>query len=279
MTRVGDFELYRQYETINVYRRGSGAKVELNRPERLNAWSNQFALDLLAAITEVTDNPEVRAVVVTGAGRAFSSGADLKEVADRPDGETASETLDVYRRLTERYHPIITGIRSMAKPVVAAVNGAAAGIGLSLALACDSSSSPAEVGVLPARLRQHRPWSRTAARRCSCQAQVGFTRAAELAMLGERLDAATALSWGLINRVWPDAEFAERSDALLDRLASGATQSYAGTKRQLNHWMYERMDAQLEFEAGIQREMAASGDFAEGVEAFAEKRPARFSGA
>jgi len=86
MTRVGDYELYRQYETVNVYRRGPGAKVELNRPDRLNAWSNQFALDLLAAIKEVTDSPEVRAVVVTGAGRAFSSGADLKEAAnDRVD--------------------------------------------------------------------------------------------------------------------------------------------------------------------------------------------------
>ena len=104
MTRVGDYELFRQYETVNLYRRGPGAKVELNRPDRLNAWTNQFSLDLLDAIRAVTDDPEVRAVVVTGAGRAFSSGADLKEAADRPDGET----MDVYRRLTERYHPIIT---------------------------------------------------------------------------------------------------------------------------------------------------------------------------
>ena len=109
--------------------------------------------------------------------------------------------------------------------------------------------------------------------------RVGFARAAELAMLGERVDARTALHWGLINRVWPDDEFAAQADALLDRLASGATRSYAGTKRQLNRWLYERMDAQLEFEAQIQREMAASGDFAEGIAAFAAKRPPRFSGA
>jgi 2-(1,2-epoxy-1,2-dihydrophenyl)acetyl-CoA isomerase len=273
MARVGDDELYRQYETVNVYRRGPGAKVELNRPDRLNAWSNQFALDLLAAVKEVTDNPEVRAVVVTGAGRAFSSGADLKEAADRPDGQT----MDVYRRLTERYHPIITGLRLMPKPVIAAVNGPAAGIGLSLALACDlvvAAQSAffqlafVNIGLVP-----------DGGSSLFVPARVGFTRAAELAMLGERLDAATALNWGLINRVWPDAEFAEQSDALLDRLASGATQSYAGTKRQLNHWMYERMDAQLEFEAGIQRELAASGDFAEGIAAFVAKRPPRFSGA
>jgi 2-(1,2-epoxy-1,2-dihydrophenyl)acetyl-CoA isomerase len=273
MTRVGDFELYRQYETVNVYRRGPGAKVELNRPDRLNAWSNQFAVDLLAAVKEVTDNPEVRAVTVTGAGRAFSSGADLKEVADRAEGQT----FDPYQRLTEQYHPIITGLRLMPKPVIAAVNGPAAGIGLSLALACDlvvAAQSAffqlafVNIGLVP-----------DGGSSLFVPARVGFTRAAELAMLGERLDAATALSWGLINRVWPDAEFAEQSDALLDRLASGATQSYAGTKRQLNRWMYDRMDAQLEFEAGIQREMAGSGDFAEGIAAFVAKRPPRFSGA
>ena len=270
MTRVGDFELYRQYETVNLYRRGPGAKVELNRPDRLNAWTNQFSLDLLDAIRTVTDDPEVRAVTVTGAGRAFSSGADLKEAAD-------SVTMDVYQRLTERYHPIITGLRLMPKPVVAAVNGPAAGIGLSLALACDlvvAAESAffqlafVNIGLVP-----------DGGSSLFVPARVGFTRAAELAMLGERVDARTAKDWGLINRVWPDAEFAEQSDALLDRLASGATQSYAGTKRQLNRWLYERMDGQLEFEAGIQRELAASGDFAEGVAAFVAKRPPRFTGA
>jgi 2-(1,2-epoxy-1,2-dihydrophenyl)acetyl-CoA isomerase len=273
MTGVGDDELYRQYETVNLYRRGPGARVELNRPERLNAWNNQFSYDLLAAINEVTENPEFRAVTVTGAGRAFSSGADLKDAGDLTGGD--SEV--VYRRLTEQYHPIITGLRLMPKPVIAAVNGPAAGIGLSLALACDlvvAAESAffqlafVNIGLVP-----------DGGSSLFVPSRVGFTRAAELAMLGERLDARTALGWGLINRVWPDDEFAAQSDALLERLASGATQSYAGTKRQLNRWLYEQMPAQLEFEAGIQREMAASGDFAEGVAAFAEKRPPRFSGA
>src|SRR5580700_8623378 len=259
MTGVSDDELYRQYETVNLYRRGAGATLELNRPDRLNAWSNQFSLDLRAAIKDVTDDPEVRAVVVTGAGRAFSSGADLKEAAER----AAGQTFDVYTRLTERYHPIIKGL--------------AAGIGLSLALACDlvvAAESAffqlafVNIGLVP-----------DGGSSLFVPSRVGFTRAAELAMLGERLDAPTALNWGLINRVWPDAQYAAQSDALLDRLASGATRSYAGTKRQLNHWMYERMAAQLEFEAGIQREMAASGDFAEGIAAFAAKRPPRFTGA
>jgi 2-(1,2-epoxy-1,2-dihydrophenyl)acetyl-CoA isomerase len=107
---------------------------------------------------------------------------------------------------------------------------------------------------------------------------VGFTRAAEMAMLGERVGASQALEWGLINRVWPDEEFAARADELVARLADGPTRSYAGTKRQLNRWLYERMDSQLEFEAQIQREMAGSGDFVEGVAAFTEKRPPRFTG-
>jgi 2-(1,2-epoxy-1,2-dihydrophenyl)acetyl-CoA isomerase len=273
MARVGDDELYRQYETVNLYRRGPGAKVELNRPERLNAWNNQFAHDLLAAIKEVAENPEIRAVTITGAGRAFSSGADLKESSEPLEGGGE----DVYQRLTQRYHPLITGIRLMPKPVVAAVNGPAAGIGLSLALACDlvvAAESAffqlafVNIGLVP-----------DGGSSLFVPARVGFTRAAELAMLGERLDAQTALHWGLINRVWPDDEFAGQAEALLDRLASGATRSYAGTKRQLNRWVYEQMDAQLEFEAGIQRDLAASGDFAEGVAAFAAKRPPRFTGA
>jgi 2-(1,2-epoxy-1,2-dihydrophenyl)acetyl-CoA isomerase len=178
--------------------------------------------------------------------------------------------------LTERYHPIITGIRRMPKPVLAAVNGPAAGIGASLALACDlivAAESAyfqlafVNIGLVP-----------DGGSSLLVPSRVGFTRAAELAMLGERLDARKAAEWGLINQVWPDAEFAERLGALLDRLAAGATRSYAGTKRQLNRWLYEQMDAQLEFEAGIQREMADTGDFAEGLAAFAEKRPPRFQG-
>ena len=259
-----------QYETINLHRNGHAATIELNRPDRMNAWSDQFSLDLLDAVRVTGGDDDVRAVMITGAGRAFSSGADLKEASSRGD-------LDVYALLTERYHPIITGIRHMPKPVIAAVNGAAAGIGLSLALACDlvvAAESAyfllafVNIGLVP-----------DGGSSLLVPSRIGFTRAAELAMLGERLPAPKALDWGLINRVYPDAEFAAEANALVDRLASGATRSYAGTKRQLNRWLYEQMDDQLEFEAGIQREMSGTADFAEGLASFAGKRPPRFTGA
>ena len=273
MADVADDELYRQYETVNVYRRGAGAKLELNRPERMNAWNDQFSDDLLAAIKAVTDDPEIRAVAVTGAGRAFSSGLDLKEAAEQAGGSL----IDVYGLLTERYHPLITGLRLMPKPVVAAVNGPAAGIGLSLALACDlvvAAESAffqlvfANIGLVP-----------DGGSSLFVPARVGFTRAAELAMLGERLDAQSAREWGLINKVWPDGEFSGEVDALLDRLAAGATRAYAGIKRELNQWLYAQMDTQLEFEASLQRELASSADFAEGLAGFLAKRPPRFNGA
>ena len=260
------------FETVSVTHRGGAATIELNRPEALNAWNTQFGLDLRAAVEQAAEDDDVRAVLITGAGRAFSSGADLKAGFDpTPEGHP-----DVHTALTERYHPIITGIRRMPKPVVAAVNGPAVGIGCSLALACDlvlvGESAYfllafVNIGLVPDGGSSLFVPSRT-----------GFGRAMEMAMLGERVGAEQAVAWGLANRALPDASLRQEADALVDRLAAGPTRSYAGTKRQLNAWMYERMDAQLELEADVQQEMAASADFAEGVTAFVTKRPAQFSG-
>jgi 2-(1,2-epoxy-1,2-dihydrophenyl)acetyl-CoA isomerase len=270
---MSDYELVSSYETVNIYRRGGAAKLELNRPAQLNAWNTPFGLELKEAVQELAADEEVRAVLVTGAGRAFSSGADLK---DASADLTPAGYPDVYSRLTGRYHPIITGIRSMPKPVVAAVNGAAAGIGLSLALACDlvlaAESSYfllafVNIGLVP-----------DGGSSLLVPSRIGFARATELAMLGERLPAPKALEWGLINQVWPDDELLTNAQELVDRLAEGPTRSYAGTKRELNQWLYDRIDAQLELEAQIQQESAESGDFAEGVAAFAQKRKPRFTG-
>ena len=270
---VTDFELAHRYDTVNLYRRGGAAKLELNRPDRMNAWNAQLARDLLDALTGAREDPGVRAVLLTGAGRAFSSGADLKE-SQSPD---ESGPHDLYSVLTQRYHPLILGIREMPKPVVAAVNGAAAGIGLSLALACDlviAAESAyfllafVNIGLVP-----------DGGSSLLVPSRVGFARAAEMAMLGERIAARQAREWGLINQVWPDEELPERAAELATRLADGPTRAYAGIKRQLNNWLYQRMGEQLEFEARIQQEMGASGDFAEGVRAFTEKRHPRFTGA
>ena len=238
----------------------------------MNAWDRQLGVELLSAIEDATDDDGVRVVTITGAGRAFSAGADLKAGFEpSPQGHP-----DVESRLREIYHPIITGIRHMPKPVLAAVNGPAAGIGCSLALACDLIVAResaylmlafVNVGLVP-----------DGGSSLLVPSRVGFARAAEMAMLGERVPARQALEWGLVNRVVADAEFDAEVDALAERLATGPTASYAGTKFQLNAWMYSRMDDQLALEASIQQEAAASGDFAEGVQAFLERRPARFSG-
>jgi 2-(1,2-epoxy-1,2-dihydrophenyl)acetyl-CoA isomerase len=269
---MSDYQLVSNYETVDIYRKGAAAKLVLNRPDRMNAWDNRLGRELREAVEALSGDSEVRAVMITGAGRAFSSGADLRDAAE----PTPAGHPDVYSRLTGTYHPIITGIRSMAKPVAAAVNGAAAGIGLSLALACDlviASESAyfllafVNIGLVP-----------DGGSSLLVPSRIGFARAAELAMLGERLPANKALDWGLINQVWPDDELAGKADELIAKLADGPTRSYAGTKRQLNKWLYEHIDDQLEFEARIQQEMAESGDFAEGVAAFTEKRKPRFSG-
>jgi len=261
-------------ETIRIHRRGGAATIELARPETMNAWNKQFGLDLLAAVEEVRDDDAVRAVCITGAGRGFSSGADLKDMGGQELTELGRP--DVYKALTERYHPIITGIRTMPKPVVAAVNGPAVGIGMSLALAADLVVARESAYFLLAFVNIG--LAPDGGSSLFVPERIGFTRAVEMAMLGEQVGAAKAAEWGLINQVFADAEFEAGVTALVDRLAAGATAAYAGVKRQANAWLYARMADQLELEAQVQREMAHSDDFVEGVSAFLQKRPAVFTG-
>ena len=248
------------------------ATIELNRPERLNAWNTEFGRDLGEAVRTVAEDDAVRAVIVTGAGRAFSSGADLKEGFEPGDDDKPN----VHTRLTELYHPIIRGLREMPKPVVCAVNGPAVGIGCSLALVGDlvvASESAyfllafVNIGLMP-----------DGGSTLLVPSRLGHARAAEMAMLGERIPAAQALEWGLINRVFPEGELAAEAQALGRRLADGPTRSYAAAKRALNAWLYGRMEEQLELEADLQQELARTDDFMEGVTAFLQKRPARFAG-
>jgi 2-(1,2-epoxy-1,2-dihydrophenyl)acetyl-CoA isomerase len=260
------------HETVDVTRDESAARILLNRPDALNAWNEQFGRDLLDAVTTVAGDNTIRAVLITGAGRGFSSGADLKEQR----GSNAGGLPDLSARLTEIYHPIITGLREMPKPVVAAVNGPAVGIGCSLALATDlivAAESAyfllafVNIGLVP-----------DGGSTAFLPARVGYARAAEMAMLGERVPASQALDWGLINRVVADAELESTSTALVERLAAGPTASYAGSKRLLNRRMYADLSGQLDAEAEAQRNQGQSKDFIEGVVAFVEKRQPNFTG-
>jgi 2-(1,2-epoxy-1,2-dihydrophenyl)acetyl-CoA isomerase len=259
-------------ETVTLDRRGAELRIVLDRPDVMNAWDKQLGIDLLAAVREASEDDSVRAVVITGAGRAFSSGADLKAGFDTtPEGHPDLGTV-----LRERYHPIIAGLRRLPKPVVAAVNGPAVGIGCSLALCCDLIVAResayfllafVNLGLVP-----------DGGSSLFVPERVGLARANEIAMLGERIGARQALEWGLINRVTPDDGFEAAVDELGARLAAGPTAAYAGVKEQLNHWLFARMDLQLELEAAAQQRAAASADFKEGVLAFLQKRPPAFEG-
>ena len=201
-----DDEQTRRYETVDVNRDGAAVKIALNRPDRMNAWSDGLSQDLLAVLREVAADETVRAVMLTGNGRAFCSGADLKDGAD----DAVAGKLDTYTTLTRWYHPIVTTIREMPKPVLTAVNGPAAGAGLSLALAGDLVVAAESayfmlafvgIGLVP-----------DGGASLFVPSRVGFARAAEMAMLGERVSAAKAVDWGLINSAWPDAEFAAKAE-------------------------------------------------------------------
>ena len=260
------------HETVDLTTEGSAARILLNRPDALNAWNEQFGRDLADAVATVAGDDSVRAVLITGAGRGFSSGADLKE--QRGGGEGGLP--DLSSRLKEIYHPIITALREMPKPVVSAVNGPAVGIGCSLALAADlivAAESAyfllafVNIGLVP-----------DGGSTAFIPARVGYARAAEMAMLGERVPADRALDWGLINRVVPDGELEAEAGALLEKLANGPTRSYAGSKQLLNRRLYADLAGQLDAEADAQKGQGHSKDFIEGVMAFVEKRPPSFTG-
>jgi 2-(1,2-epoxy-1,2-dihydrophenyl)acetyl-CoA isomerase len=249
-------------------------RITLNRPETLNAWNPDFGRELKAAVCERAPDPAVRAVLVTGAGRGFSSGADLKAGFD-PHPEDGRP--DVRKELRDLYHPIIAGMRGLEKPVVAAVNGAAVGIGCSLALACDLvlAAQSAYFGLAFVNIGLMPDGGST----LFVPAAVGKARAFEMALLGERVPAATALQWGLVNAVHPDRRLMDEAGALVARLAAGPTRSYAGSKRALNRMLYPDLDTQLELEADLQHQLARTADFLEGVGAFVDKRRPAFVGA
>jgi 2-(1,2-epoxy-1,2-dihydrophenyl)acetyl-CoA isomerase len=261
------------YETVIWEQSGGVGRLTLNRPETLNAWTPQFGFELRTIIERDAADPAVRAVLITGSGRGFSSGADLKAGFEPADDGMPN----LRHELKDIYHPIIAGIRRLEKPVVAAVNGPAAGIGCSLALACDliMAGESAFFGLAFVNVGLMPDGGSTAL----VPPSIGRARAFQMAFLGERVSAPQALEWGLVNWVYPDDRLMEEANQLVERLAGGPTRSYAASKQALNQFIYGDLDAQLDLEAELQHALGRTHDFLEGATAFVQKRTPAFTGA
>lgn len=247
------------------------AVITLNRPEVMNAFSDVMREDLLRAVREAGSNPEVRCVVITGAGRAFCAGGDIASMAELQDkGDTS-----VIDRRMALGSQVVQCLREMPKPVIAAINGAAAGAGINLALACDMrlaaksarfSESFVNIGLVP-------DWGGT----YLLTQVVGTGKALELMMIGDRIDADDALRLGLLNRIFPDETFREEALRVAQQLASGPAETLVHIKRAVYLGATGTLAESLAYEGQAQKHVFLSDDAKEGMRAFLEKRAPRFS--
>lgn len=245
------------------------ATITLNRPDKLNSFNREMALRLQSTLDECAALAEVRCVYITGAGKGFSAGQDLAEVAD-PNGP------GMQKILSEQYNPIITRLRNIPKPIVAAVNGVAAGAGANIALACDiviaaqSASfiqAFSKIGLIP-----------DSGGTFQLPRLVGFQRASALMMLGDKVSANDALVMGMIYKVFSDETFAGETKKIAAILAQMPTKALAYIKHALNNSTGNNLEEQLLLEDICQQKAAATNDFKEGVRAFLEKRLPEFKG-
>lgn len=265
------WEVLSDAPALEIARRGGAVRLRLRRPERLNAFDSQLSEDFLAALQRLAGDDTVRSILITGTGRAFSAGADIKsEFA----GGVSPEV--VRRDMQAVTNPTIRALRELAKPVVAAVNGVAAGLGCSIALACDLVIAAESAYFLLAFANIGLTIDGGASMLVAARA--GFGRALTMALLAERIPAQQALAWGLADRVVPDDELVSECEELAVRLACGPTRSYAASKQAVNATVLFGIAEALDREASLQAQMAASSDFAEGVRAFTEGRAPRFDG-
>jgi 2-(1,2-epoxy-1,2-dihydrophenyl)acetyl-CoA isomerase len=252
---------------VETTRDGAVLTITLNRPDVLNAFTADMHRELVGAFKEARE-PEVRAVVVTGAGRGFCVGQDLNEF-----GEAAR---DIAGRLRRHYHPTVLAVRELEKPVLAAVNGPAAGAGLSFACACDLRLAAESATFVPAFINIGLVPDMGGT--FFVRRLVGTSRAFEWMTSGRRLSAAEALEWGLVSEVVPDDRLAERAAERAAELAALPTRGIGLTKRLFDHAETATLDEQLEFEAQLQAAATETADFREGVSAFLEKREPNFEG-
>jgi 2-(1,2-epoxy-1,2-dihydrophenyl)acetyl-CoA isomerase len=252
---------------VETTREGAVLTITLNRPDVLNAFNTAMHRALAGALKEARET-DVRAVVLTGAGRGFCVGQDLTEFRESSG--------DIGARLRENYHPNVSAIRALEKPVVAAVNGVAAGAGLSIASACDiriaadtASFIPAfiNIGLIP-----------DSGGSFFVTRILGPARALEWLASGRKLTAAEAHAWGLVSEVVEAAALMQRAAELAAQLAGMPTRGIAMTKRLIDHALSATFEQQLEREAQLQTAATQTEDFREGVSAFLEKRPPRFRG-
>lgn len=244
--------------------------ITLNRPDKLNSFNREMAL-LMQEALDKCKNKEVRCVYITGTGKAFSAGQDLTEVADPPAGGTA-----MARMLSEHYNPVVTRIRKLEKPVIAAVNGVAAGAGANIALCCDIvvATQPAsfiqafsKIGLIP-----------DSGGTFTLPRLIGWQKASALMMLGEKVTAEDAERMGMIYKVFSEDDFTENALLIAHYLAKMPTKGLAYTKQVLNHSAINSWEEQLQDEDIFQQRAAQTADYKEGVQAFLEKRQPDFKG-
>ena len=254
-------------DEVLTARAGAVLTITLNRPDTYNAINRAMHEGLAAAFADAAD-PDVRAVVITGAGRGFCSGQDLREFSSLPGGVQAA--------LEETYHPNIRAIRALEKPVIAAVNGPCAGAGLSLACACDVRVASTEANFVPGFIGIG--LVPDAGGTWFIHRLLGFTRAFEWMVSNRRVAAEEAFEWGLVSEVIAAEDFATRAAELASWYAALPTRAVAMTKQLFEHAHTASMEEQLALEASLQQAATQTADFAEGVAAFLGKRPPDFKG-
>jgi 2-(1,2-epoxy-1,2-dihydrophenyl)acetyl-CoA isomerase len=261
-----------RYENVKFETSNGIARITLNRPDRLNSFTTAMHAEVRDALAAVKNDATLRVLLLTGAGRGFCAGQDLSDRAVAP----GDAPVDLGASIENNYRPLVLAIRALPLPVVCAVNGVAAGAGANLALACDiviATKSAAfiqafcKIGLIPDSGGTY-----------FLPRFVGTARAMGLALLGDKLHAEDAAAWGLIWKCVEDSQFADAVEGLLTQLAQAPTRGLAEIKRALHTSVNNTLEAQLDLERDIQRELGYSADYREGVAAFLEKRPPRFSG-